>query len=290
MIEYGHEYAEYLYHTPSEFEKNGGMWVIRAGRNKAKPNYQVGPRVIECYSVHAVLDGSVTLAFGDKTVRLRRGDLFCLFPGLRYSYEVAENDDSLRMYWLAFQGSQAEKLVERNGFSRGKPYVTDRWMLEHERTMIDIHGLLRDKANYDESLMQLKLYQFFVSLSLQAGGQSKTADTANWLERSIQYMNTHYTENIAVANVAEVAGVHRSHLYQECTRLLGCSPMQYIIKLRMEKGRELLRDTRFSVTEIALSVGYPDLFSFSRAFSKYYGMSPTQYQAMQHNGIQKYNH
>ncbi|SFJ76434.1 AraC-type DNA-binding protein [Paenibacillus sp. UNC496MF] len=276
MIEYGHEYAEYLYHTPSDFEKSGGLWAIRAGRNKAKSNYQVGPRVIECYSVHAIIGGNMTLAFDNETVRLRSGDLFCLFPGLRYSYQLAENEDPLRMYWLAFQGSQAEKLVERIGFSRAKPYVTDRWMLEHERTMTAIQDLLRDKAEYDEALLQLKLYQFFVTLSLRASELTKTEETADWLKRSIQYMNTHYTENIAVSDVVKVAGVHRSHLYQECSRLIGCSPMQYIIKLRMEKGRELLKDTGFSVTEIALSVGYPDLFSFSRAFSKYYGMSPTQ--------------
>ncbi|MBJ9992329.1 AraC family transcriptional regulator [Paenibacillus sp. S28] len=290
MIEYGHEYAEYLYHTPSEFEKSGGVWAIRAGRNKAKPNYQVGPRVIECYSVHVVLGGGVTLAFGGRTVRLRSGDLFCLFPGLRYSYQLAESDDPLRMYWLAFQGNQAEMLVERIGFNREKPYVTDRWLPEHERTMLSIHDLLRDKSDYDEALLQLMLYQLFVALSLQADELSKTVKTSGWLERSIQYMNTHYTENIAVADVAKVAGVHRSYLYQECSRLLGCSPMQYIIRLRMEKGRELLMNTRFSVTDIALSVGYPDLFSFSRAFSKYYGMSPTQYQAQPTKGLRNYSH
>ncbi|MBB6733627.1 AraC family transcriptional regulator [Cohnella zeiphila] len=281
MIEYGHENAEYLYHTPSEFEKSGGLWAIRAGRNKAKPNYQVGPKVIECYSVHAVLGGSVTLAYGDGAVRLKGGDLFCLFPGLRYSYQLAENEDPLRMYWLAFQGDQAERLVERIGFSREEPYVIGRWTQEHERTMMSIHGLMRDQAEYDEALLQLRLYQLFVTMSRQAGSQPKTLRTADWLERGIQYMNTHYTENIAVADVAEVAGVHRSHLYQECIRLLGISPLQYIIKLRMERGEELLRNNGLSVTDIALSVGYPDLFSFSRAFSKYYGMSPTQYQAQQ---------
>ncbi|CAH1217055.1 HTH-type transcriptional activator RhaS [Paenibacillus allorhizoplanae] len=280
MKEYGHEYAEYLYHTPSEFEKNGGLWIIRAGQNRAKSNYQIGPKVIECYSLHAVICGTVSLVHGNETVHLRKGDLFCLYPGLRYSYQLADAKDvqQLRMYWLAFQGNQAELFLNRIGLSREKPYVNHRWMPEHSQIMNRIHSMLRDRIAYDEVLLQLKLYQLFESLMGKTEEQTRNLENIDWLERCKQYMDTHYMEGIAVTHVANVAGVHRSHLYQECIRLLGFSPMQYLIKLRMEKSIELLKDREFKVTDIALSIGYPDVYSFSRAFSKYFGMSPTQYQ------------
>ncbi|MDD9268614.1 AraC family transcriptional regulator [Paenibacillus sp. GCM10023248] len=281
MKEYHHEFAEYLFHTPSEFEKNGGLWIIRAGQNRAKSNYQVGPRVIECYSVHAVITGSVSLLHGNETVQLRKGDLFCLYPGIRYSYHLAQaNDDQqLRMYWLAFQGNQAESFLTRIGFSKEKPYVNQRWMPEHSQTMNRIHNMLRVRAEYDEVILQLKLYQLFESLIGKKEEQTKSPANIDWLERCKQYMDTHYMEGIAVTNVAKIAGVHRSHLYQECIRLLGFSPMQYLIKLRMEKSIELLNDGEINITDIALSIGYPDVYSFSRAFSRYYGMSPKQYQS-----------
>ncbi|BCG58243.1 AraC family transcriptional regulator [Paenibacillus sp. URB8-2] len=278
MKNYGNEYAEFLYHTPSEYEKNGGLWIIRTGKNEAKPNYQVGPKVIECYSVHAVISGCVAFTHGNETVYLQKGALFCLYPGLRYSYQIAEAEDNLRMYWLAVQGNQAEILIERIGFSREKPYVTNRWTPDHEQVINRIQSMVRDKKNYDEVLLQSRLYQLFESLSHKAGARVVHHGTEHWLERCIQYMDTHYMEGITVTDVVDVAGVHRSYVYQECISLLGLSPMRYLIKLRMKRSAELLQNQGLAITDIALSVGYPDLFSFSRAFSKYYGKSPTQYQ------------
>jgi AraC-like DNA-binding protein len=54
------------------------------------------------------------------------------------------------------------------------------------------------------------------------------------------------------------------------------SPREYLTSLRMNKAAELLCDG-FGVTVTAASVGYPDVFSFSRAFKNYYGLPPTEY-------------
>lgn len=227
--------------------------------------------------MHAVIKGCVAFTHGDETVYLRKGALFCLYPGLRYSYRLGEDEENLRMYWLAFQGNQAEPLLERIGFSREKPYVTERWMPEHEQAMTHIQDLVRDHAGYDEILLQSKLYQLFESLSRKAGERVFHHGTTDWLEKCIQYMDTHYMEGVTVTDVVEVAGVHRSHVYQECSNVLGLSPMQYLIRLRMKKSAELLKDRGLNITDIALSVGYR-IYILFRAFSKYYGMSPTQYQ------------
>jgi len=54
------------------------------------------------------------------------------------------------------------------------------------------------------------------------------------------------------------------------------SPREYLATLRMNKAAELLCGG-FGVTVVAASVGYPDVFSFSRAFKNYYGLPPTEY-------------
>ncbi|MFC5649708.1 AraC family transcriptional regulator [Paenibacillus solisilvae] len=280
LSEYGHEFAEYLYHTPSEFERQGGLWVIRSGRNLAKPNYEVGPKVIECFSVHAVVSGSILFDYGEGTVHLNQGDLFCLYPGLRYSYRITAGEKQLRLYWLACQGSHAEPLFARIGFSREEPYVRDRWLPSHESEMDRIHELLRTEggSRYEVQLLS-RMYRVFDALGAAPTEASSSSTIADWLARAILYMDTHYTEGIDVADAVKVAGVHRSRFYQACSRQLGISPMQYLIKLRMEKSCELLVDGQLNMQAVALSVGYPDIYAFSRAFSKYYGMAPSHYQA-----------
>lgn len=50
--------------------------------------------------------------------------------------------------------------------------------------------------------------------------------------------------------------------------------MKYLQQIRMDKARKLLMDTNASITEIALSLGYPNLYSFTRAFKLYFKESP----------------
>jgi two-component system response regulator YesN len=54
--------------------------------------------------------------------------------------------------------------------------------------------------------------------------------------------------------------------------------MTYLARLRMIKARELLRDDRLSVKEVASQVGYTDGHHFAREFRRFDGMSPSQYR------------
>ena len=59
---------------------------------------------------------------------------------------------------------------------------------------------------------------------------------------------------------------------------MGVSPKKYLTDVRMQKAAKLLTQSSDAVTEIAKKTGYPDLFSFSRAFSKYYNCPPSEYK------------
>ncbi|MMZ71168.1 HTH-type transcriptional activator Btr [compost metagenome] len=57
--------------------------------------------------------------------------------------------------------------------------------------------------------------------------------------------------------------------------------MQYIQQLKMNQAKRLLVQTPLTLTEVAHSVGYPDLFSFSKAFKKQVGQPPNRYRMME---------
>ena len=56
---------------------------------------------------------------------------------------------------------------------------------------------------------------------------------------------------------------------------VGCSPQQYLNRCRMENAASMLLDQHMRPGEVARAVGYPDEFSFSRAFRKHYGIFPS---------------
>lgn len=89
----------------------------------------------------------------------------------------------------------------------------------------------------------------------------------------------HYTEpNFTVAEIAEFAGLSEVHIRRIFKNSVNCSPIAYINYLKIEKAKNLLRSSNYSIAETAESVGINDPYYFSRFFKKSTGMSPTDYR------------
>jgi hypothetical protein len=110
------------YALPVPLQTSGGCWIVRAGRNLAKPHYEVGPKVIRQFGLHLVLNGVVKVSEGKMESILEKGDAFCLFPGRTYSYRtLSGNNPPLQMAWLAVDGPQSSLLLAEAGFSDETP-------------------------------------------------------------------------------------------------------------------------------------------------------------------------
>ncbi|OWQ91883.1 AraC family transcriptional regulator [Roseateles aquatilis] len=80
-----------------------------------------------------------------------------------------------------------------------------------------------------------------------------------------------------VEELAEAAALSRSAFFERFTRKVGVAPMEYLLTWRMELAKDLLRRAGLSVTEVAERVGYGSSSSFSVAFSRHVGESPSRY-------------
>ena len=69
----------------------------------------------------------------------------------------------------------------------------------------------------------------------------------------------------------------RSHLYRVFMSNVGQSPIDYLTNYRIGEACNLLRDSKLSIAEIAVSVGFFDQFYFSRVFKKTKGVPPSRY-------------
>ncbi|TBL79517.1 AraC family transcriptional regulator [Paenibacillus thalictri] len=279
MQEYAHEFADIRYALPTPLQTTGGCWIVRAGQNIAKPEYNVGPKVIGQYGFHMVLEGTVQVADGNEPVKLSKGDIFCLFPGRAYTYKTLSGSrPPLEMSWFALSGGQTELLLGELGLTPEAYFMRQALNQPAIRTIKRLL-LLFQKETADPLLEQSLLYELIWRLKPKSAAVKQSSEPKrNWVAKVKEYLELHYTEQIRIEEAADYAGVHRSHLYVSFSKQYGCSPMQYLQRLRMDKGAQMLKQTPLTVTEIALSLGYPDLYSFTRAFSKYFGLSPTAYR------------
>ncbi|SDX31358.1 helix-turn-helix domain-containing protein [Eubacterium barkeri] len=95
---------------------------------------------------------------------------------------------------------------------------------------------------------------------------------------SIRYICDHYDLPITVNDLAEIERYNVTYYNDWFKQQTGVSPGIYLRRTRVEKAKDLLRNTRFSVTNIAVMVGYSSNSTFTRAFRSITGMTPKMYR------------
>lgn len=279
MKEYGSEWAEHWFFTPSLLEQVGAWNMIRAGQNIAKPHYHVGPRFITYYSIHFVLRGSgVFIDEGEKQI-IQAGDIFCLYANHTHSY-YTDAEHPLEMVWIALDGEQVLELLSFIGITEEKTKVTGvvtKRVRSIWKKMILLFQTYKEK---DQLKKYSLLYELFHHLHGEMNNTVKeqVSKERDWLQQGKEFIDLYACEGIAVHDVATYVGINRTHFSNVYTQQMGISPAQYIQQKVMEKAVQFLTDPTNTVTEIALSLCYSDVYSFSRSFKNYYGMSPTAYR------------
>lgn len=92
------------------------------------------------------------------------------------------------------------------------------------------------------------------------------------------YIQENYAEAITLESLAELFRYSAYHLSATFKESTGYSPIDYLIRVRLDKAADLLVKTDASLRVIATSVGYTDVYYFSRLFKKKLGTSPAQFR------------
>ena len=95
---------------------------------------------------------------------------------------------------------------------------------------------------------------------------------------SIRYIGEHYDLPITVNQLAEMERYNVTYYNDWFKQQTGCSPSLYLRHIRVNRAKELLVETNFSVMEIAVMVGYSSNSTFTRAFHSITGMTPKAFR------------
>jgi AraC-like DNA-binding protein len=97
--------------------------------------------------------------------------------------------------------------------------------------------------------------------------------------QATQHIQANLSTAIAIADLAERAGMSSSAFFEHFKSVTGTSPLQYQKDLRLLRARDALRSSHNKVSEIAFSVGYDSPAQFSREYARKFGISPKQDRA-----------
>lgn len=105
------------------------------------------------------------------------------------------------------------------------------------------------------------------------------------IKPAIKYINEHLKNNISLNALAKLCGISQSHfsaLFIECMKV---SPIDFLIKKRLDYACKLLKETSMSVVSISMSIGYTDSSYFNRLFKKKIGLTPLQFREAHKNDL-----
>ena len=99
------------------------------------------------------------------------------------------------------------------------------------------------------------------------------------IKKTLYYIETHYSEQLTIEDIAASAGISVSTLLRLYHDILRTTPIQYVLKYRLEQICDELRlEPDSSIAEIAYSCGFNDISYFNRCFLKAYGETPSSYR------------
>ncbi|MEM7084043.1 MAG: AraC family transcriptional regulator [Pseudomonadota bacterium] len=106
--------------------------------------------------------------------------------------------------------------------------------------------------------------------------------TADHYRRVLQFVASRYGQSMTVEELAGVAGLSTSHFSHLFKQTIGSSPMQFVMRYRVEQAKKRLSSHELPLIDIAMACGFSDQSHFSRQFKQVEGVSPSRYRAQLH--------
>ena len=95
---------------------------------------------------------------------------------------------------------------------------------------------------------------------------------------AMNYISAHFSEAVTLQDVAEHLHLNPSYFSRIFKRSSGSTFKEYLTKVRVEEAKRLLRNTDYSLLDIAIGVGFDNQSYFTSVFKRLTGLTPKQYR------------
>jgi AraC-like DNA-binding protein len=247
-----------------------------------EPNHRENRPADQCpvFNLHVITKGKGYVIQGDRKTALGAGMGFLYFAHMPQRYE-ADPADPWDFRWVHFEGAGISSML--NNSDRDEVWLFS-WKGTN-RLLELLDGLLAygdDFVQEYEARIAVLLYEIIVELmhgseNLQAGRTSllrqKMLMTADWIRANCR-------ETITLKDMAEVAGYSEYYVSREFRRVMGLSPIEYLLECRIVQAKQLLTSTDWTMKRIAERLGFSQSSYFIRKFRESQGITPDHFRMM----------
>ena len=249
----------------------------------------------EFHELVIILRGQGRHRLDDEEYRIEAGDVFLIRGRMAHGYTSARNMDLINLLFAPRRlRLPLGELQEVPGYHvlfhleprfrqahrfESKLHLDFEQLAQAEQLLTRMREELTRRTPGYRFMARTLLMQLIGFLSRSyAPGKSGRVQAMHRLGEALGFLHRHYDEKISLARIARVAHMSQSTLVRAFRSATGASPIDYLIRLRVERAAELLRSHEFSVTEAALRTGFSDSNYFARQFRRILGVTPRQHR------------
>lgn len=211
-----------------------------------------------------------------KRKKLEANHFIILPRNVQHAYG-ADEKNPWTIYWLHFRGSKAPLFALR--FDKPTAVLPSAQSRIEERLDLfeEIFMTLNESTDMDHmhyaNLCFAHFLGSFLFMDIYQNRFRSKEYSENIMNRVVHFMNDNIESNLKIADFANFCGYSESYLYRKFVKEMGHSPMDYFIRLKIDKACKLLTQTDMKVNQIAHKLGFKESQYFSRTFSNVMGIS-----------------
>ncbi|MCR9248929.1 MAG: AraC family transcriptional regulator [bacterium] len=258
--------------------------------------------IISPFSVFLNLKGTSQIRVDNKIVTLDENSFCLVNPGQSYDLIIPEKPESTEVFNLHFGNefyNQAIRVLSHSTSS-----LLDNPNLKLESNELPIRSFWKEdailkkidllKSKYSQGIEDPTeddiLFDIF-ELTYQESQKGINAiesiksmkvttrkEIISRLLVALDFMHSNFTKEVSIDDIANVAMLSKFHFLRTFKEAFGQTPHQYLTKIRLQKSKELLKQTSWSISEISTYLGYQQPNSFTRLFSKTFEVSPVAFR------------
>lgn len=236
---------------------------------------------ISQYILIYCIDGEGWYELDGKRYDVKANHCFILPAYKPHKYGASE-DNPWSIYWIHFKGEFAsfygEKFKTPFFIPPGRlSRIRDRLQIFEDIYTALSNGFSRSNIEFASS----SLYYFLATIkyldTFRASKQQNITDQ-ELTDSAIHYMKENIDKSCFLQDICNYVGYSKSHFSSIFRKKIGTSPINYMIKLKMQYACELLEQTELKINQICCMVGIADQYYFSNLFTKNIGVSPSRYR------------
>lgn len=223
------------------------------------------------------------------------GDVFLLRGNMQHGYADVDHLNLINILFKPRQlGLPLTDLSDMPGFQllfhleprtrqearfRDRLHLSTEQLAEAERLVAQLEQELHKRSPGYRFAARTYLMQLIAYLSrCYTSVKPPTNEGLLRLGEVLSYLESHYREPITVSDLLPIARMSQSTLMRTFDRVFQSPPIDYLIRLRVQKACALLADPELRITDVALACGFNDSNYFTRQFRRVMGCSPRDHR------------